>query len=100
MLNIFDLLSGSRGPHIILDIFTWLCLVCEHILRETIQSAATVIFVIIISSFIYLEAAIMSFKPDQKLEIDEIKFFSELGWFATISVVVASFAPLIADVFG
>jgi hypothetical protein len=42
----------------------------------------------------------MSFKPDQKLEIDEIKFFSELGWFATISVVVASFAPLIADVFG
>lgn len=42
----------------------------------------------------------MSLKPDQKLEIDEIKFFSELGWFATLSVVVASFAPYILDVFG
>lgn len=42
----------------------------------------------------------MSLKPDYKLEIDEIKFFSELGWFATFSVIVASFAPLIGDVFG
>ncbi|GEM_PF-1726044 len=42
----------------------------------------------------------MSLKPDQKLEIDEIKFFSELGWFATLSVAVASFAPYILDVFG
>ena len=42
----------------------------------------------------------MSLKPDQKMEIDEIKFFNELAWFATIAVVVTSFAPLIADVFG
>ena len=42
----------------------------------------------------------MSLLPDQKLEIDEIKFFSELGWFAAFSVVVASFAPYIIDVFG
>jgi hypothetical protein len=69
-------------------------------LWEIIQSASTVIIVIIISGFIYLEAAIMSLKPDQKLEIDEIKFFSELGWFATLSVAVASFAPYILDVFG
>jgi len=69
-------------------------------LWETNQSAATVKIVIIISSFIYLEAAIMSLKPDQKLEIDEIQFFSELGWFATLSVAVASFAPYIVDIFG
>jgi hypothetical protein len=42
----------------------------------------------------------MSLKPDQKLEIDEIRFFSELGWFATLSVVVASFAPFLTNVFG
>jgi len=42
----------------------------------------------------------MSLKPDQKMEIDEIKFFSELGWFATLSVIVASFSPFLADVFG
>jgi hypothetical protein len=41
----------------------------------------------------------MSLKPDQKLELDEIKFFSELGWFATFSVVVASFAPYLANIF-
>ena len=42
----------------------------------------------------------MSLKPDQKLEIDEIRFFSELGWFATLSVAVASFAPYLVEVFG
>jgi hypothetical protein len=42
----------------------------------------------------------MSLKPDQKLEIDEIRFFSELGWFATLSVVVASFSPFLAEIFG
>jgi hypothetical protein len=67
---------------------------------EKIQSAATAIIVIIISCCIYLEDVIMSLKPDQKMEIDEIKFFNELAWFATIAVVVTSFAPLIADVFG
>ena len=42
----------------------------------------------------------MSLKPHQKLEMDEIKFFGELGWFATLAVAVASFAPLISDMFG
>ena len=42
----------------------------------------------------------MSLKPAQKLEMDEIKFFGELGWFATLSVVVAFFSPFLADVFG
>jgi hypothetical protein len=57
-------------------------------------------FIVIVSGFVYLEAIIMSMKPDRKLEMDEIKFFGELGWFATLSVAVASFAPLIADVLG
>ena len=42
----------------------------------------------------------MSLKPDQKMEYDEIRFLGELGWFATLSVVVASFAPILAGVFG
>jgi hypothetical protein len=42
----------------------------------------------------------MSLTPDQNLELDEIRFFSELGWFATLAVVVASFAPYLADLFG
>jgi len=42
----------------------------------------------------------MSIKPDYKLNVDELKFFSELGWFATLAVTVAAFAPLIVDIFG
>jgi hypothetical protein len=42
----------------------------------------------------------MSLKPDQKMEYDEIRFLGELGWFATLSVVVASFSPILAGVFG
>jgi hypothetical protein len=42
----------------------------------------------------------MSLRPENKLDIDETRFFSELGWFATLAVVVASFAPMIADIFG
>jgi hypothetical protein len=69
-------------------------------LRNQKQNAATIKSSFIVSSFVYLEAAIMSLKPAQKLEMDEIKFFGELGWFATLSVVVASFSPFLADVFG
>ena len=57
-------------------------------------------FIVIVSGFVYSEAIIMSMKPDRKLEMDEIKFFGELGWFATLSVAVASFAPIVAEVFG
>ena len=39
----------------------------------------------------------MSLKPDQKLELDEIKFFGELGWFATLAVAVAAFALFIEN---
>jgi len=42
----------------------------------------------------------MSLKPDHKLDGDELKFFGEMGWLATLSVLVASFAPLISEVFG
>ena len=42
----------------------------------------------------------MSLKSGNKLNIDEIKFSSELGWLATLSVLVASLSPYIADVFG
>jgi hypothetical protein len=69
-------------------------------LRNQKQNAATIKSSFIVSSFVYWEAAIMSLKPAQKLEMDEIKFFGELGWFATLSVVVASFSPFLADVFG
>jgi hypothetical protein len=34
----------------------------------------------------------MSLIPDQKLELDEIIFFGELGWFATLSVGVVAVA--------
>lgn len=56
-------------------------------------------FMLYLFGCIYLEDVIMSLKPDQKMEIDEIKFFNELGWFATIAVVVASFAPYFSDIF-
>jgi len=42
----------------------------------------------------------MSLKPDHKLVGDELKFFGEMGWLATLSVLIASFAPLVAEVFG
>ncbi|MHB1237377.1 MAG: hypothetical protein ACYCY7_07425 [Gallionella sp.] len=42
----------------------------------------------------------MSLKPETHYDRDEIEFFSELGWLATLSVTVVSFAPYIADIFG
>ncbi|MGA8865079.1 MAG: hypothetical protein WBM09_01490 [Gallionella sp.] len=42
----------------------------------------------------------MSLKPAQKFELDEIKFFGELGWFATLAVAVASLALFFEGMFG
>jgi hypothetical protein len=42
----------------------------------------------------------MSLKSGIKLHHDEILFSNELGWFATLSVLVASFSPYIVDIFG
>jgi hypothetical protein len=42
----------------------------------------------------------MSLKSGYKPHHDEILFSNELGWFATLSVLVASLSPYILDVFG
>jgi hypothetical protein len=42
----------------------------------------------------------MSLKPENELGKEELNFFSELGWLATLSVSVATFAPYILDIFG
>ncbi len=42
----------------------------------------------------------MSLKPAQQFELDEIKFFGELGWCATLAVAVATFALFFEGTFG
>jgi len=42
----------------------------------------------------------MSLKSENKLAKEELNFFNELGWLATLSVSVAAFAPYIVDIFG
>ncbi len=42
----------------------------------------------------------MSLNSGNKLHHDEILFSNELGWFATLSVLVASLSPYIVDIFG
>ncbi|MGA9667282.1 MAG: hypothetical protein WBQ69_12675 [Gallionella sp.] len=37
----------------------------------------------------------MTLKSDHKPNVDEIKFTSELGWFATLAIVVVALAPYI-----
>jgi hypothetical protein len=41
----------------------------------------------------------MSLTPEQSLEIDEVRYIGELGWFATLAVVVAAFSPYLAQYF-
>ncbi len=35
----------------------------------------------------------MSFKPDHKPDMDEVKYFGELGWLATMSVAIVAVSP-------
>lgn len=37
----------------------------------------------------------MTLKSDHKPDFDEIKFTSELGWFATLAIAVVTVAPFI-----
>jgi hypothetical protein len=43
------------------------------------------------------EASIMILKSDHKPDFEELKFISELGWFATLAIAVATFIPFIFD---
>ena len=37
----------------------------------------------------------MTLKSDNKPDSEELKFISELGWFATLAIAVATFVPFI-----
>jgi hypothetical protein len=37
---------------------------------------------------------IISLKPSQKLDQEEVKFLSELGWFTTLAVAIAAVAAI------
>jgi len=39
----------------------------------------------------------MTLKSDYKADSEELKFISELGWFATLAIAVATFVPFIFD---
>jgi hypothetical protein len=42
----------------------------------------------------------MSLKPEYAYDLDELKFFGELGWFASLSVTIASLTPYLLEIFG
>jgi len=74
-------------------------LIWRCILRHSKQSVVTVSIVISVSGILF-RRLIMSLKSGIKLHHDEILFSNELGWFAALSVLVASFSPYIVDIFG
>ncbi len=97
----FGLLRYAETTRLILDNFDWVCIVCTYILHGIASQSAMVINSSdTASSYIYSEGTIMSLKPAQKLELDEIKFFGELGWFATLSVAVATLALFFKGMLG
>jgi hypothetical protein len=68
-----------------------------HNSRVFRQIVVTTKIVMYRSKTYWQEAAIMILKSDHKADSEELKFISELGWFATLAIAVATFVPFIFD---